>query len=727
MKTDGPPTASMKAAARHLLAVRGLDCPDEAAAVRSAVAPLPGVQDVTFDYTGGTACVTCAVGGATAAQLAAAITAAGLPTAPLSGDAAPSGAVGSDPDRVLLWLTGAATLAGLFGFAAAVVHAGGVVAALASEAAAPLALGCYAVALALCWVRLLPRAFNALRAGRADMYVLMAIAVGGAVALGDWLEAVTVSVLFLVSLSLEHWSVGRARRAISALFALAPTQARIVDAQGERLVPAESVPSGADVVIQPNERVPLDGVIIVGASHVDQAPITGESLPVVKGPGDTVYAGTVNAEGLLRIRTSGSAADSTLARMTRLVAAARSQRGQVERWVDRFAAIYTPAVVVAAVAIAVLPPLLLGGAWGVWLYRALVLLVIACPCALVIATPVAMVAALARAARAGVLVKGGEHLEQIARLRSLAVDKTGTLTTGKPSVATIVAAPGFTQDDVLRLAAALDARSDHPLARAITSAAQQRGLSVTAADAATNVPGKGNTGVVGAQNAWLGSPRFAREQVPDGWLPDLTPAGSPVLVGRTGVVVGCLFVTDTIRPEAAAALAACRALGITQISMLTGDDARVAQAFGSQLGIDTLHIHAGLLPLDKVTLVADLAGRVGPVALVGDGVNDAPALARADVGIAMGAAATPAALETADVALLGDDLRRLPWLIVHARRMRHIVMQNIAAALAGKAVFLVLTMTGHASLWVAIAADTGISLLVTLNALRLLSSTDAKV
>lgn len=720
MSTDASQPAA-EGTTRHILAVRGLDCPDEAGVVNAAVRPLPGVREVTFDYTAGTACVTCAVGGATADQLAAAITAAGLPTSPASGGSAP---VAEAPDQAIRWLAGGAMLAIAAGFAWSVIEAGGVRAALAPENASLGGRACYALALALSWIRLLPRTWGAIRTKRADMHVLMAIAVIGALSLGEWLEAATVSALFLISLALEQWSVGRARDAIGALLSLAPAQARIRDAQGERLVPAESVTKDAEIVVQPGERVPVDGTVVSGTSHIDQAPITGESLPVAKNSGDRVFAGTVNAEGLLVIRAAGGATDSALARMTKLVAEARSQRGSAERWVDRFARFYTPAVVVAACLMAMLPPLLGGGPWGTWLYNALVLLVIACPCALVIATPVATVAALARAARNGVLVKGGEHLEQAARLRSLAVDKTGTLTTGRPSVSAIIAAPGFDERAVLSLAATLEARSDHPLARAIVADASRRGLTPPLVDAPSVIPGKGMTGTVHGRATWLGSPRFADERAPGGWRPETAVVGSMVIVGTDGQAIGAVVVADTVRPEAHAALQACRELGIDHIVMVTGDDARVAKAVGDRLGIDV--IHAGLMPDDKVRLVGELAERMPPVALVGDGVNDAPALARAHLGVAMGAAATPAALETADVALLGDDLRRLPWLIEHARHARSIVIQNISAALFGKAVFLALSLAGHASLWVAIAADTGISLLVTINALRLLSSSEPK-
>lgn len=706
---------------RHLIAVSGLDCPDEAAVVRDAVRSFAGIRDIIFDYAGGTACVVCVPGGPTTEALAQAITKAGLAATP-AGAVTAGVATIRDPSTALSAIGGA--ILAMAGLVSSIVTSGSVATALEATTVQPVSLGLYLTSIAVCWIKLLPRALGSLRALRADMYVLMAIAVVGAMVLGDWLEAATVSVLFLVSLALERWSADRARKSIAALLDVAPTQARVRSAGTERLVPVSDVATGAEVVVNPGDRVPLDGIVIDGTSSLDQSAITGESLPVRRTIGDPLYAGAINQDSVLVMRSTGTAADTTLARMTRLVAESRSRRGAVERWADGFSRIYTPIVAVIAILIAVMPPLLGQGSWAEWSYRALVLLVIACPCALVIATPVAAVAALASAAHVGVLVKGGEHLEQIARLRSVALDKTGTLTTGKPSVVATMCAPGTSEAEVLTLAAGIDARSDHPLARAIIVAAKAAGITPLGVEGLTVVPGKGITGTHNGQPVWLGSPRFAVEMVPKAaWQPTLTHdlLGSPVVVGIGSRVLGCVILADTVRPEAKAALTACRALGIVRLVMLTGDDPKIAERVARDLGIS--EVAGGLLPTDKVDRITALATEAGPVAMIGDGVNDAPALARADVGIAMGAAATPAALETADVALLANDLMRLPWLIAHARHMRGIIVQNITAALGGKIVFLALTLTGHTSLWVAIAADTGIAVLVTLNALRLLRST----
>lgn len=408
--------------------------------------------------------------------------------------------------------------------------------------------------------------------------------------------------------------------------------------------------------------------------------------------------------------------------MTRLVAESRQRRGRTERWVDAFSARYTPAVVVIALLIAVVPPLFAAQPWDTWIYRALVLLVIACPCALVIATPVATVAAMARAARMGVLIKGGEHLETAARLRAVALDKTGTLTTGRPAVTAVTPADNSSTPEVLAVARALEERSGHPLARAVIDHAISAGVAAIVADGHQVIPGRGLTAHSGATTLWLGSPLYAAErlstQATAPWLSNVTQAGGAIVVGKDNRILGIITVADRPRPETRGVIAELRQQGIGTVAMLTGDDRRTAETIASGLAID--EVHAELLPADKVEHIAALSARGGPVLMVGDGVNDAPALARADLGAAMGVAGSPAALETADIALMRDDLSLLPWLIGHARRTRSIVWQNIIAALAAKAVFLVLTVTGNATLWMAIAADTGVSVLVTLNALRIL-------
>jgi Cd2+/Zn2+-exporting ATPase len=563
---------------------------------------------------------------------------------------------------------------------------------------------------------------------RADINLLMVIAVAGAIAIGEWFEAATVAFLFALSLLLESWSVARARRAVEALLDLAPQTVRLCAADGsEPVVDAGTVAVGSRFVVKPGERIPLDGVVQAGTSWVDQAPITGESRPVAKQVGSTVYAGTINSDGALEVESSKPHDDTTLSKIIRMVGEAHGKRARAEQFVERFARVYTPVVLGVALAVALVAPLVAGGAWADWLYRALVLLVIACPCALVISTPVSIVAALASSARQGVLIKGGSYVEQPARLRAVAFDKTGTLTRGTPAVATVDGVGDWQPADVLRVAAALEGRSAHPLARAIQDHARDRGIDPAPAADVQAAQGKGLTGTVDGQAYWLGSHRqlLAHTDETPGLrtrLDALEGAGQTVVVlGRGEEVCGLIALADTPRPGSRQALADLRAHGVERLVMLTGDNAATARAIAEQVGVD--EVRAELLPADKLTAVEELVARYGTVAMVGDGVNDAPAMARASFGVAMGAVGSDAAIETADVALMTDDLSRLPWLVAHGRRTVAVIQQNIVFALALKAVFVVLTFAGAATLWGAIAADVGAALLVVANALRLLRPT----
>jgi Cd2+/Zn2+-exporting ATPase len=563
---------------------------------------------------------------------------------------------------------------------------------------------------------------------RADINLLMVIAVAGAIAIGEWFEAATVAFLFALSLLLESWSVARARRAVEALLDLAPQTVRLCAADGsEPVVDAGTVAVGSRFVVKPGERIPLDGVVQAGTSWVDQAPITGESRPVAKQVGSTVYAGTINSDGALEVESSKPHDDTTLSKIIRMVGEAHGKRARAEQFVERFARVYTPVVLGVALAVALVAPLVAGGAWADWLYRALVLLVIACPCALVISTPVSIVAALASSARQGVLIKGGSYVEQPARLRAVAFDKTGTLTRGTPAVATVDGVGDWQPADVLRVAAALEGRSAHPLARAIQDHARDRGIDPAPAADVQAAQGKGLTGTVDGQAYWLGSHRqlLAHTDEKPGLrtrLDALEGAGQTVVVlGRGEEVCGLIALADTPRPGSRQALADLRAHGVERLVMLTGDNAATARAIAEQVGVD--EVRAELLPADKLTAVEELVARYGTVAMVGDGVNDAPAMARASFGVAMGAVGSDAAIETADVALMTDDLSRLPWLVAHGRRTVAVIQQNIVFALALKAVFVVLTFAGAATLWGAIAADVGAALLVVANALRLLRPT----
>ncbi|MGR3435100.1 MAG: heavy metal translocating P-type ATPase, partial [Shimia sp.] len=570
-----------------------------------------------------------------------------------------------------------------------------------------------------------PKAWSAARRLSPDMNLLMVVAVAGAIGLGEFFEAATVAFFFALSLTLESWSVGRARNAVSALLDLAPPTARVIDADGsERDVPAAEVAVGARFVVRGGDRIALDGEVVEGRGEVDQAPITGESALVPKESGDAVYAGTINGDGTLTVRATKAASDTVLSKIIRMVGDAHSRRAEVEQWVTKFARVYTPVVMILAVLIAVLPPLLLGGAWDAWFYNALVLLVIACPCALVISTPVSIVAALAASARAGVLIKGGAYVEAPARLSALAMDKTGTITMGEPEVAGLHPLGGASERDLLSAAVALEARSSHPLARAILARGERDGLASVAAEDTRTVPGRGVEGVWNGEAVWLGSDRFATEKglgdaIPRDLLDRIEGAGSTlVAVGAADRLLGVIELRDRVRPDAAGVIARLHEQGVGKIVMLTGDNARTARAVAAAVGID--EVRAELLPEDKVTAVEELVARHDVVAMIGDGVNDAPAMARAHFAIAMGAVGSDAAIETADIALMTDDIAKVPWLVGHSRRTMGVIRQNIALALATKALFVGLTALGMASMWGAIAADVGVSLLVVANALRLL-------
>ncbi len=571
------------------------------------------------------------------------------------------------------------------------------------------------------------RAWRALRYSALDMNVLMTIAVVGAIAIGQWSEAATVVFLFALAQHLESHSMDRARNAIRALMDLTPPEAAVLRNGTEVRVPVDQVVLGERLRVRPGEKIPLDGRVVSGASDVNQAPITGESLPVDKRPGDEVFAGTINGHGAIEVETTRLVRDTTLARIIHLVESAQAERAPAQAFVDRFARIYTPVVIVLAALIAAVPPLIGWGPAMPWIYRGLVLLVIACPCALVISTPVALVSALAAAARRGVLIKGGLHLERLATVQGVAFDKTGTLTRGVPEVVDVVAAGGVEREAVLRLAASVERSSEHPIAAAIVRAAGAKdpGTAVTSDFHAR--PGLGAVARVDGDRVLVGSVRLIEESGIDlapltAALDAQTAAGRTiVVVARSSNVLGLIALSDTPRTKARDMVELLAQAGLSRVAMLTGDSPAAAQAIARQVGIDD--VRASLLPADKVEAVKDLRRRWGSLAMVGDGVNDAPALAAADVGIAMGAAGCDIALETADVALMSDDLVKLPFAIRLSRATVRTVRFNIAAALLLKLAFLGLAVGGCTSLWLAIVADTGMSLVVIANGLRLLRTT----
>lgn len=712
--------------------IHGMDCADEIAALKREVGPLVGEDKLAFDLLNGRMSIDVAPDAALESRVEKAVARAGLRAEPwIEGGSSVTAQTEDRRKRVQSWLTAASGALTALGFAVHAWLGGGVIAAFeAGEralASTPLpSMILYAIAV-LCAARYVaPKAWLAAKRLRPDMNLLMMVAVAGAISIGAWFEAATVSFFFTLALALEAWSLGRARRAVAALMELAPPTARVKLEDGsEREMPAAEVRVGAHIIVRPGDKVPLDGRVAAGESEVNQAPITGESVPVFKAEGDEVFAGTINGEGALDVVTTKAANDTTLAQIIRMVGSAQSRRAPSEQWVEKFARVYTPVVMVLAVAIFLTPPLLLGSAWDVWFYRALVLLVIACPCALVISTPVTIVAALAGAAKQGVLVKGGTHLETPSRLKVIAMDKTGTLTEGRPQVVEIVPLGGRSEMELLGLAAALEARSAHPIARAILAKAVEFKIAAAPAEAVQAIMGRGVTGGVAGREAWLGSRRYLEERgsTSDGVLlraDELSSAGRTIVaVGVGEEVWGLVAVADAVRPEAKDIVTALHHAGIKHVVMLTGDNRATAEAIAKQAGID--EVRAELLPGDKVAAVEDLVRRYGSVAMVGDGVNDAPAMGRANLGIAMGAMGSDAAIETADVALMSDDLSKLSWLVRHSRATLAVIRQNVGFSIAVKLLFTVLTVFGLASLWGAIAADVGASLLVVLNGLRLLN------
>lgn len=583
----------------------------------------------------------------------------------------------------------------------------------------------FALAALVGGARILRAGLPALARLRPDMNALMSVAVLGALAVGEFGEAVAVVVLFSAARALEAASLERARREVSALVAGAPQEARVLRGGAEVRADPATVAVGETVRVPPGERVPLDGVVASGRSALDESPISGESLPRERGPGDAVYAGTVNGEGLLEVTVTAPASDSVLARTARAVETARTRRGLFETAVDRFSRIYTPAVLALAVGLAVVPPALLWGEPAEWIHRALVLLVIACPCALVVSTPVAVVSGLARGAREGLLIKGGRALEALGRVRAVALDKTGTLTRGLPEVTDVFPRPGVVAATLLSRAASAEAGSAHPLADAVLRRARAAGLDPHPHRSARCLPGRGAEANVGGATVRVGSPAWMREvglgdDATDGEASRLSAAGRTVLVvAEDDRVLGLLGAWDRPRPDAAAAVTALRRLGVRTVEVLSGDGEGPAAAVARAAGADA--VWSSLLPEHKASRVLALGRERGEaVMMVGDGVNDAPALASAAVGVAMGARGSAAAIEAADVALLGEGLHPLPRALALGRAAGRVIRQNVALALGLKLGVLALAATGHAGLALAVVADVGATLLVVGNALRLL-------
>ncbi|MDX9731586.1 MAG: heavy metal translocating P-type ATPase [Bdellovibrionales bacterium] len=575
-----------------------------------------------------------------------------------------------------------------------------------------------------------PKAWRALKQKSLDMNVLMTLAATGAFLIQEFSEGAAVVFLFSLAEMLEAFSVARARKAIQEVLSITPQVATVEDETGTRSVPVEDVAVGQAIVILAGDRIPLDGVVIKGSSSVHQAPLTGESQPVSKNVGDTILAGTINESGTLKAQVTHTFKDSKISNVIRLIEEAQSKKAPAQLFVDKFSRVYTPIVTLIAVLVALLPPLLFAGEWDVWFYRSLVFLVIACPCALVIATPVSIVSALTALARAGVLVKGGVYLESLGKLRALAVDKTGTITEGVPRVVSMTLVKPGSEAELLDVIHALEKESSHPLARAAVRYCEDKGSKAQEVHDFKVIQGKGIEGRIGEHLYFAGNHKLAHEfgvcsPEIEAILGNLEDQAQSVLVvghkphmGCAGEVLGILGLADEPRSNVIEAIRGLHKAGITEISMLSGDNQRTVNSIAKRVGIDSAK--GDLLPEDKVREMQALLERHTYVGMVGDGINDAPALAQATIGIAMGAAGTDAAIETADVALMTDDLSQMARAIEHGRKTLRIIRFNISFALVTKAIFLVLGAFGYSSLWLAVAADMGATLLVIANSLRLL-------
>jgi Cd2+/Zn2+-exporting ATPase len=705
-----------------------MDCAEEVSQLKRQLSGVPGVRDLSFDVMKAKMVVQYDPSRLNEQEIAKAVARTGMRCEPFRET------TGEPPwwqahGRALL--TAASGLAALTG---TILHASDPGDFLRSlvvhEHQGPLPLSsliCFILAIGLGMFYAAPKALHSIRTFTPDMNALVAVSVIGAVVLREWTEGATLAFLFSLAGMLESWSMTRARNAVSSLLQVAPAEAAVVHGDHEHRVPVSEVKVGDQVRIRPGERVPCDGTVQLGTSHVNQALITGESVPILKSPGSAVYAGTMNGDGMLEVAVSKQSTETLLARMLRMLEGAQHRRAPSEQFVERFTRIYTPVMFFLAALVATFPPLFRGANWSESAYQGMVILLISCPCALVISTPVTVVAALASAARQGVLIKGGAFLEEAAKLRAVAFDKTGVLTTGKPEVQQFRTLGEMAPDDALRRLVALEQRSEHPVGSAIVNYARSQGVAAAKITEFRAVRGRGAEGVVGEERFWAGSHRMLHEKGLE--RPEVCAAVEALedcghtafLCGTPADVWAVVSLSDPIRPEARAAIETLRRLGVEHIVMLTGDNAPTAKAVGHELGLD--EIRWEMLPEEKGEAIQKLRAKYRHVAMVGDGVNDAQALASATVGVALGRRSTDVALETADVVLMNDDLTSLGFLLRHARRAAAVIRQNVAIALGLKAVFLLMALGGLATLWMAIAADMGATLVVTFNGLRLLRAT----
>jgi Cd2+/Zn2+-exporting ATPase len=693
-------------------AVEGLDCPDESSIIEKKLHTLDGVKDVEFNLISGEVSVTYDTGSISRGGLLKAISETGMKATLVDGASVEAGARAG----TLLSFTIASGVLIALGFALSLLGAPSYV-----------AIALYLAAMATGGLHILRKAFFSIRNFTLDMNFLMSVAVIGAAAIGEWLEGATVIFLFSLAQYLETRSMDKARNAIRSLMTLAPSEALVRRGDKDVIIPVSEVELDEIFIVRPGDKIPLDGEVISGMSSINQAPITGESVPVDKKRSDDVFAGTINGEGSLEVRATHRAGDTTLARIIHMVEEAQAQKAPMQTFVDKFARYYTPSVLALAVAVVSIPPLFFGLPFADWLYRGLVLLVISCPCALVISTPVSIASGLASAARHGVLIKGGVYLERAGKLAAIAFDKTGTLTIGHPCVKKVIPLNSHTPEQVLGLAAAVEAHSEHHLGRSIIEEACRLGIPKSRIEDFSSIPGKGAHAIVDGTRYYVGSHRLFEEM--NLCTPELDEqmeeiekqTRTIVLVGSEKGPVGIIVLIDAVRKDSAEALNLLRASGIDKLIMLTGDHEKTAEAIAGNLGLE---YRAELLPQDKVDTVHALVKEHGCVAMVGDGVNDAPAMAASTIGIAMGGAGTDAALETADIALMADNLLRLPFAICLSRKTLTIIKQNITFSILIKVVFLALAIPGLATLWMAVFADMGASLIVIFNGMRLFAVKD---
>ncbi|TFB21705.1 cadmium-translocating P-type ATPase [Filobacillus milosensis] len=591
----------------------------------------------------------------------------------------------------------------------------------------PVTIGTFIISIVTGGHRLFIAGFKNLTKLRFDMKTLMTIAVIGAALIGEWIEGAAVVILFAVSEALESYSMDKARNSIKSLMGIAPKTANVIRGGEKQEINVDDIQINDIVIVKPGEKIPVDGVVSKGESSINQAAITGESVPVFKTLEDEVFAGTLNEEGYLEIRTTKLVKDTTLAKIIHLVEEAQNEKAPAQQFIDRFAAYYTPVIMLIALGVAVIPPLFFDAGFETWLYQGLAVLVVGCPCALVVSTPVAVVTAIGSAARNGVLVKGGAYLEALGHINAIAFDKTGTITQGKPVVQKVIKFDdSISDEDFHGLAYALENQSQHPLAKAVINYSHQFNVTELEVDEFQSVTGKGIIGTITGDSYKIGSPAMFEGLSSDtlNEVEGLQEQGhTVVLMSKNDTLIGLFAIADDVRDMSKNMLEQIHQLGMKHSILLTGDNEKTARTISEKVGIK--EYLANLLPKDKQTQIKQLSQKYGKVAMVGDGVNDAPALATADVGIAMGSAGTDTALETADIALMGDDLEKLPFTVRLSRRTLNIIKQNIGFALGLKILALLLVIPGWLTLWIAILADMGATLLVTLNALRLIKNKES--